>query len=105
MVTSFVFKFRKKRLLKANSCFQNKNKLEAVAAAKKVVNQWVEKGNPKAKNNESEMCSTEFDVTVVSRSALAAVAKVFSSNLKLSVLFPEYPLNFFYATILFALVL
>ena len=57
--------------------YQNKNRLEALAAAKKVVNTWVEAGKPKVKTDDTAKDEKkELDTTAPNKSAVEALAKV-----------------------------
>ena len=68
------------------SLLQNKNRSNALAAAKKVVNQWVEAGKSKVKYNKAngtgEMDRQKLDVTAINQSAIEALAKVSPVNLQ-----------------------
>ena len=62
-----------------NFLIQNKNRMEAVSAAKKIVNQWVETGKAEIKKNKTKETGQDdkkFDVTAVNRSSVETLVKV-----------------------------
>ena len=55
---------------------KNKNRKNAIAEAKKVVNLWIEQGKPEVKKETKQAEQTKFDPAVFKHSAVVALAKV-----------------------------